>query len=400
MTKYGSCSRRGLQLFWLVLCVCAAALFAALSAVPRSPSQSNSSYAYVGDGLGRFLKIRLENSHLVGVVQLDDVLSLTQSIRPDSCLVCQARYVAQTHRAFVLVAREARLSADSTRHYDIAVFEIPSFKEIGRIHLSEPLAASPSLVLSPDGKSMLVSYQVSGGPNIAVYDAVSLRRLADLNSSVLSPDTATSALYFDQRATLSVDGMIRDGYNTARISDNQVSLSSSNPYELLFSSPEKFQGYLIAGHIELGLADFAGDQLLLTLNAGLKAPQGVVVVDIRTKNVSDVIPLERISVSSAHLSPDAKRIIVEELDPTARRATRTGVLRIFDLAGKCEGTIDIGLLRGPASPFIGVSPSGRIALYATGKKLLLVDLITREVTGLDTPFELTAKGSQLMFTDQ
>jgi hypothetical protein len=115
---------------------------------------------------GRFIKIEVATNRVVtrgSLLEVKEARALfPESFRETGIGVhC---YDRNTGRLYVTAPQNAFLSWDKhgrgTVRYRVVIFELPTFRLMGNIELTEPVYIGPNILLTPDGDRLLVSYEV------------------------------------------------------------------------------------------------------------------------------------------------------------------------------------------------------------------------------------------------
>jgi len=193
------------------------------------PSQSdNWSYAYFFSGVGEFVKVEVATNRVVArgsLLEVEEARHLFPPFfRETGIGVCC--YDRNMGWLYVLAPKEAFLSWDkkgnATARYRVVIFELPAFRLIGSAELAEPVYKGPNLLLTPDGKRLLVSYKVVSDDEAywvfirEIYETRGLKRIQLKRIRVEQEPFDPKALArarFTRKARFAADGeTIIDGF--------------------------------------------------------------------------------------------------------------------------------------------------------------------------------------------
>ena len=178
-------------------------------------------YAYLFDG-AEFLKIDLSKGEVIQKASLfaNEEFStlLPASIKWGSV---KAPEFDPVNKRLYYVATQPETNSDEKWKERILIVEFPAFKLVGQIDLRGYVTQSVNILLTPDGKRLLVSYDYSADSDDAfvykqeVYDTATFKLVGQPQSSVVSraewSPEASRQTYFSAYARFSADGKtIRD----------------------------------------------------------------------------------------------------------------------------------------------------------------------------------------------
>jgi hypothetical protein len=380
-------------------------------ALSSTSSASGAVFAYFFDLTGDFDKIALATGEEAAHGQIPPAVGIVEPFQPsgfDGCVFCGARYDRSLGRLYTVTARQARTSEDGTKHHQIAVLELPEMQAAGAIDMGKQ--APSAILVRPDGKELLVSYQSELGNqksnimsfNLSFYSTPTLKLLRTIHETTTTDAYAAGAVvkaYFSEKAYFGPRGTtIYDQFDRTAFAGDKMSKDEVNPFELLAESGDKrLEPYRQTNletkrsYFAVGYADSAAGKVLMALNAGKNAPQAVLTVDLDTHSLSPVIKVAQVTVDTAHLTPDGRQILFEEselrhppgakLDEPQQAIFRTGRLLIFNTAtGEKVREIRSSEVKGFDSRLLCISPDDGLAFFAARGHLFGVNLVAGTVS--------------------
>lgn len=379
----------------------------------KQKDNSDSKFIYFFDAAGDFIKIGMPSETEVAHGQIAAAQEVAAA-HPnfDGCILCDIHTSPSTHLLYAVIANGGPASGDQANNYRIVALEDSQLKQIASSGPSEPPADAYAILITPDGKQMLASYQASSPDQsanqstdqltfaLSIYDLSSLKQLKTLHE-----ETTTAAftagtpvnLSFTKQAYFGPQRKIYDRFDTIAYDEQKLSKSTFDPFELLAGSPSKqLQAYASPAtnggrpYFAVDYADATSGKILVTLNAGKSGPEALLAIDAQTHTLSPPIPFPQLTVHTIHLTPDAGQVLVEEFtwrkNPSAGSESspdidRTGRYFVFDTSsGKELHQFATKELLGFQPAFLCISPDGELAFYTLNHGLYSLDLRTGSVT--------------------
>jgi hypothetical protein len=317
----------------------------------------------------------------------------------DGCLVAG---LLDTGRnvVYAVMPESARADENVAQRFFVATLDVKTLKVVGKYELPNKQAELPLLMADPSGKSLLVA---SG-------DGSYWQRLTVQSGGALSPSgpavtikeafPTTPAPYLDGQGNI-VDGLrtldpqgrlIRsvraDSILDAALQEKLASLTQ------IKNSSQHFNGTIPAA--------FAADRIVFTVGWDRESNRvptaGVVVYDANAGRVVSsffsAFPVApgyagEQGVPSLHLTPDGKRVVVEQYEWRAQSGEesrqarfRTGRVAIYDAdTGALTATVDVESSHSPRANgrVVNFSSDSRYLYYWFDRHLWIVDLESARV---------------------
>ncbi|HEU0178734.1 MAG TPA: hypothetical protein VFV58_31105 [Blastocatellia bacterium] len=380
---------------WLVFMSCLVLIGEArISVRPR--------YVYFYNCAGQLLKLDIRTRRVIYRREFSMMDGIPQGV-VDGCLSSSLRFDARRGLLYGVFPREAKVTEDGTRHYKIVVFQLPQLKISGTIEIEPPLESPPALLVSEDGRRLLVSYLMSAGEKppsgaqstgvIAIYDAASLKVIGSLH---LPAAPATPALkddgrgvdgpvYFSEDAYLGEDGRtIYDRDRIITINDQRATLRRLDPDRILDHSPSPQLRSLEArnpstgkAYLPVKYADSAAGHALLFGASTPGAWDVFFTVNLNDYRTSAIIKGPVVTSSTLHLTPNAKQAVVEEIEKPRkngedRQPSKAGRVLVYDMAsGRQILQFKNAQLSDSRSRLLSITPDGATMFFAVSDGLLV-----------------------------
>ncbi|RMD63664.1 hypothetical protein D6833_05385 [Candidatus Parcubacteria bacterium] len=181
-------------------------------------SQDNNwRYAYFFSGIGKFVKVEVATNRVVArgsLLEIEGARHLFPEFEPN---ISVWGYDRHTGWVYVTAPIEdlASKKSDPVLRYRVVVLTLPEFQLVGHAELAEPVYQGPNLLLTPDGKRLLVSYEVVSDDDAywvfvrEIYDTRGLRRIelkrARVAREPYDPEAVARAR-FTRKARFAADG--------------------------------------------------------------------------------------------------------------------------------------------------------------------------------------------------
>lgn len=371
-------------------------------------SNSGERYVYFFDLAGHYEKVDVSTGIEVAHGQIAAARELTDQVANfDGCIVCAVRYGPETHRLYAVLANSPRLAADGSNSYRIVSLSDADLNQVAAT--SENLPAAPNILVTSDGSQLLASYQINSPEQkqsetsfaLQIYDLPELKLAKTLHESTKTDAMASGAqvnIAFSHGAYPWTGGEIVDHFDVISRNGEEFRKSTLNPYELLARvSDGSLMGYRQKGASEgqgfysVDFADSEAGKILVTLNAGKSGPQGAVVIDALTHTLSSPIALAGVTVNTVQLTPDAKRVLMEQFTwekpegAASPDMNWTGKFFVFDSRnGKQLLTISAEELKGRKITFLGMNGDGNAVYFAKQGELYLLNIDSRHARKIAT----------------
>jgi hypothetical protein len=382
----------------------------AKQSLAASGAASAIKFAYFFDLTGDFEKIALATGEEVAHGQIPPAVGIVDPFQQsgfDGCVFCGARYDGRLGRLYAVMAKEASTSEDDTKPFAIVALDLPQMKVAASVDIG---MAQPVVLLTPDGQTLLASYQLSSKDaksnelsfDLSVYSAPSLKLLQTIRESTTIAAYTGGAVIkakLSEQAYFGADSKtIYDEFSKSELAGDKITREEINPSELLAKSQDKLlepfrlvNPQTKASFFFVNYADSEAGKALVALNAGKNAPQAVLTIDLNTKSLSPAIGVAQVTVSTAHLTPDGKQILFENSElrhPTGAKPDepqeaifKTGTLLIFNTAtGEKVREIKASDISGFDSHLVCISSDDRLAFFAHAGHLFGVDLVAGTVS--------------------
>ena len=365
----------------------------------RAASSSGEGYVYFFDLAGAFEKVDVAKGIEVAHGQIAAGRALTdQTPNFDGCILCAIRPSPGTHRLYAVLANHAQLAADGSNTYRIVALNDADLAQVAVTSADAALPAAPNILIMPGDNQLLASYPVNSADEkqneerfaLAIFDLSDLKLTGTIHEATTTDAIAAGTpvnIVFTNQAYVGPGGTIFDHFDTITRSEDQFHKSTFNPFEVLAAvseGPLLRYGQNGTGGREfyaVDYADSANGKILVTLNAGKSNPQAVLVIDGETHNLSLPIAFSQLTVHTVHLTPDAARVLVEEItwqkpeSGAAQEMNWTGRFVVFDSqSGKQVSVMNSAELKGGRIVFLGMSSDGKAAYFANAGKLYVLNL--------------------------
>lgn len=403
---------------WTAILFSALATAGSAAAPVESPAGDAPTGVLAVDCSGSYLRIategtasRIEARGRIWEGPGGDELRPAATGRFDGCLVADAVGDRAGRFLYVVVARDPFFGPEATRGYRVAVLRLPDLELTSFVDLDGVSDGPVSLLLSPDGSELLVSYVKGGSPTSGAPEPRLLRvPVADVESRpTLSPEGGRESVDRVAERPLSAgafwpeEGRILDGPRV--LNDRGEVLRRIDPYSAFGRSAlDAFPGLVRKGaagapYLPIAFADAAANRLVFVVNPDWRTGGGVergglVIYDLpsgRTVAIPTEVrvaafdPVSR-GTPTVRLTPDGERVVVETHElrraPDTKREERfkTGELRVYDaVSGSPSATIALGTAPGFGARVVGFSRDGRLLFYGSRKTVFVVDLVAAEV---------------------
>lgn len=341
-----------------------------------------------------------------------DALRPAATGRFDGCLVADAVGDPAGRFLYVAVAREPFFGRDGTRGYRVASLRLPDLELVSFVELDGVSDGPVSLLLSPGGGELLVSYsegrptELEGEPGprflrLPAPDVGSALVLSTKGQRGVKASPVENAV--SAAARWVGEGRIVDG---PRVLDERGEvLRRVDPYVAFGAwATGAFPGLVRKGaggrpFLPIAFADSAADRMVFVVNPDWKTANdahegGLVVLDLVSgKTVAIPVddrpaaldPASR-GTPTVHLTPGGERVVVEAHELRRRSVEereerfKTGTLRVYDtVSGRLSRTVSLGAAPGFSARVLGFSGDGRLLFYGSRETVLVVDLEEGEV---------------------
>lgn len=380
-------------------------------------ASTHAKFVYFFNCGGDFLKIDLRTRQVVSqwaFSRLAGVAELVPSGRIDGCFLLGARYDAKTLRLYGVFPKNSNVGEDGTRDYQIIVLRLPQLDILGAIDFPA-LQYPPAIVVSPDGARLLVAYrdfssQKETADNtivsvVAVYDARRLEKIRVvrentgkddyLAGAVINASFSPAAYYGSNTETLyDKDAQIiikNDRFLKQRLNRFQV-LTEAQKRELeRFRQVDPLSGQQF---LPIHYADSHSGNALLFVGTPPMAEGRIIVVDLSSSRTIAMIEAPPVSATTAHLTPDGKKVVVEHIElrkvnsQRRPRVYKRGGFAVYDVASakQLKKLKDREELAGFGSKLICVAPAGDVIFYVADGGLYEINLMKDTAVKLKSGF--------------
>jgi hypothetical protein len=365
----------------------------------RLTTADSSRYVYVFGVNGQFLKADLRSGAVSAQGALDQIEGLAQllpnpSDPRDSWRVDDARFGRADHRLYLAVP--TAIGGEGSFGEQIIVLQLPGWTVVGTIPLPQELNGSPRLLLTPDGKQLLVSYgtapredggEATDADVIDIYDTSTLQRVNRIVDSPSPAEKARGALtvFFSSDASFAEDGRtIHDKGTIATLRGGSFERKPIQPLDHLDAEQRRaMQTFLFSttardmSAVFVNAVDGAAGKALVRFADRQGSKKGMLVLDLGRKTISPIVEVK--GLSGTHLSRDGRWVLLEELEIRNEKAFKTGLLQLFEVE---SGTM-VHEIRQPAE-LAGEEKSHHLAcssfdagrtLYISGRNGWILDLM-------------------------
>jgi hypothetical protein len=323
-------------------------------------------------------------------------------------LISDSLEAGEAGRLYGVLPTKAAPDDSGGREYQVVVFQLPDM----RIGVSVPIPGvqlvSPSLLLTPDGQRLFVSYQDRSAeakatePTIVsvldIYDATSLKKLSSMRESVATKTTRVPGgtlvhtvdlpLALLPQSYFSPDaGMIFNGLLVKTIANSTITDHRVNPLEKLSAGQKEqltpFQTIYPGTqtpYLNFGAADSAAGKTVVSVANASRNQAAYWTVDLRTSEVSSLIVAPW---GVVHLTPDARLLLIQEAElkhadgQSAPETYLKSKFWLYDVdTGKQVGEFTDAALAGSAftNRLLCVSGSGKQFFFAVKDAVHIVRL--------------------------
>ena len=127
---------------------------------PGQRPAANVEFVYFFDLVGGFVKVNPASEEEVAHGQIAAAREvIADQPNFDGCIFCNVRSSRSTQRLYAVVAKEARVSEAGTKHYLIVALDSADVGQAASAGIGESLADPPAILVRPDGKRLLASFQ-------------------------------------------------------------------------------------------------------------------------------------------------------------------------------------------------------------------------------------------------
>lgn len=356
---------------------------------------------------GRYVRLGAVSGNRIGS-GLYGAVAEPQS-KVDGCLIAG---VVDTGRnvLYAVMPDSPRVDENGAQRFSVATLDAKTLKVLHAYALPNKYSERPMLLSDASRQNFLVASFL-----VASSDALSWQRVAAQSSGALAP-AGSAAVIKEQFPTspapyINAEGNIVDGL---RLLDPQGRLLREvRPDSILDAAlQEKFASLTqIKGSSQhyYGTipAAFAADRIVFTVGWDRESNRvpsaGVVVYDLKASHVVSsflssfaVAPgyAGESGVPSLHLTPDGKRVVLEQYEWRSRSAVdsrptryRTGRIAIYDAeTGTLTGTVEMESSPRPGADgrVVNFSSDGHYLYYWFDKHLSVIDLESRRIASSAT----------------
>ena len=370
------------------------AFISCLAMIGEARISGRARFVYFYNCAGQILKLNIRTRRAIYLREFSRMEGVPQNV-VDGCLCSSLRFDASRGLLYGVFPKEERLTEDGARHYRIIAVQLPNLKSAGVIEIEPPLESPPALLVSNDGRKLFVSYLIPAGEDqparsvgvITTYDTGSLKVIESFRQPATKDQgqDAGGPVYFSEDAYLGEDGRtiydrdriitIADQTATVRSLDRDRILDDSQSSQLRsleIRNPDTGKPYLAVKY-----ADSAAGRALLFGGSAPEAGDVFFTVGLNDYRASAIIKGPLATSSTLHLTPDARRIVVEEIERQSdnRRTSRTGRALVYDVAsGKEIREFRNAQLSDPGSRLLSITPDGSTIFFAVADGLLVADL--------------------------
>ncbi len=372
---------------------------------PRSVQTPDTNYVYLINCSGEYLKLDAVGRQSITRGMLSDVIGAKQrstSLVANGCFSSDLQYDSNAERLYAVLSKTPKVAEDGGRRFQVAVYQLPELKVVGTIELTQPLVTAPAILLTPDGRNLLVSLQVQGSERddssvskaIAVYDTKALKVLKTIREASAEGSNLAGAMIsasFSEKAYYGPDGKtIYDNGSRTKITSDMIIKDIPNPLSLL---PEQQRSKLrsyeevdpITGKpwLRYNYVSSAKGKVVLGVTDRAEKKSAFWWVDLTESRTS---PLIETSLAIAHLAPDGRMILFEEIEwreeqvsynenEKRRSIYKTGSFMIIDaLSGERVSEFRHKELAGFWSRLACITPDASSSIYSTRDGLYWVSL--------------------------
>ena len=325
-------------------------------------------------------------------------------------LILDSLQTTEAGRLYGVLPTKAAPNEAGNREYQVVVFQLPDLRIVGSIPVPGIQLVSPSLLLTPDGQRVFVSYQDRGAENkttepaivsvLDIYDAATLKKLSSMRDSVATqtkrvpggtlvhtvdlPLALLPHSYFSPDASVIFNELLVKTIANSEITDHRVNpleKLSSGQQELLKPFKAPYPG-TNTPYLNYGAGDSAAGKTVLRAVSPSLAEAVYWIVDLRTSEISPPDRLIMAPFGVPHLTPDARLLLIQEAEVKSSSG-KAGEMRLgpkFRLYDVATGTLvkefSDATLAGPSSSnrVLCFSTSGERLFYAVRDSVHLISL--------------------------
>lgn len=368
----------------------------------HSPSKK-SSYAYFFNLTGDFEKIDLDTDKEALHGQVPVAAKLVRPFQTsgfNGCVFCSVSYDKRYGRFYVALAKHVDDSGNGGYNFEIVSFAPPRMYTAMRADVS---FTAPIILVNPDGSRVLASYQANpsdtpGGQlafGLSIFNAPALKLIRADKESTTTEAFANGYVFklqLSEQAYFGEDGTIYDQFSRNALVNDQLQKTTIDPSAVLVKSRGKALAPFAlvdvstkAQAFEVSYVDSAAGKTLIALNASGKAPQALLVMDLKSKELSAPIKVSNLVIPATHLTADGKQILIEESEIRHREDAKpdepqdalfkTGKLSLLSVTASKKGReIAAPMISGFDSRLMCTSADGKNAFFAHDGHLFGIDL--------------------------
>ncbi len=337
------------------------------------PTRASSAprFAYFFGTTGKFLKLDTKDFSVDAQWTLPRINGVARLLPPDiprGAKKAHGYWIAESlaydktfHRLYGIFPTPGVTSPEweLNRMYEMLVFRLPTLEVEIKIDLAQGLKGPPSLLVSPNGGRLFLSYGVRPTKEekakglmvnvLDIYDTRTLRKVHTIREKTdrraFMKAKAVINTSFSKNAYFSSDGKtIYDGLKAISVNGNEfVKRKSINPLKALAPSQraklrpyERMDPADRIRRLRFGWPVSRNGRTVLRVSDQSRSTSAYWTIDLDTSEVSPVIEAP---LSVGHITPDGTKLVLEELrvprkqvpgEPTPR-PTKTGRVLIYDV---------------------------------------------------------------------
>ena len=372
--------------------------------VRKHSSDKQKSYAYFFNLTGDYEKIELDSKKETDHGQVPvaaKIVSPFQTSGFNGCIFCSVRYDKRYGRFYIVLAKHVGDPASSGNSFEVVSIAPPRMYTAMRADVSY---TTPNIMVNLEGSRVLASYQinpsdVSDGQlafGLSIFNAPALKLIRADKESTTTEAFANGYMFklqFSESAYFGEDGSIYDQFSRSMLVNDQLQKTTIDPVALLVRSGGKALAPFAlvdvnskSSTFEVGYVDSAAGKTLVALNASGKGPQALIVIDLKSKELSAPIKVSDLTIPATHLTADGKQILIEEselrhredakADEPQEALVKTGKLTILNLTGSQKPReVSAPKISGSDARFMCTSADGKNAFFAHAGHLFAIDLV-------------------------
>ncbi len=365
-------------------------------------SEREKNVVYLFGNNGDYLKIDLDTKSVIkkgNLAQLDEVKQHLPAYNDVGPLIFASKYNAIMNRVYLLTPLVIDLAssvAPDKRKYQLLSIQLPEFNVVGQLVIGKELGYPPSILITSDGKTLLVNYKKYEDNDkgemvtsmLEFRDAESMKKIDEIVETANSQDVVTLKVYlnnaFGPDATFQAnDTIVNDGLNSIQIDVAKRKMSKHRVIrynDFMDNYLTELQRQQLSKYAVLNertgkeypkifrVGQFGNT--ITTVSYKSELSTGTLIVSDRESKKSKLFDVTFTPASAQlHLTPDGKYIIAES----------------FELRKKNDGY---------GNETNAVFRAGRISIYSADNGKLVNQINDSPLNGFDVRVICTLKDDQ------